>query len=136
MRRLGLARVVLGSIIVGCFQYPAYAHHSYAMFDRDKSVTYDAVISVWQDTNPHAVLWVYISDSLGKPKLWGLQGPGPAILLQHGMDKYAVRPGDKVSVTINPLKDGSDGGNLEKLVLANGKVIDIGKLPSTSVVKQ
>lgn len=112
------------------------AHHSYAMFDRSKSVTYQGVVSVWENINPHALIWVYINDAQGKPQLWGIEGPGPQVLLRHGMDKNAVKPGDKVTVTINPLKDGRNGGNLEKLVLANGKIIDIGKLPSEEVLKK
>lgn len=114
----------------------ASAHHSFAMFDRDKSITYQGVVSVWENVNPHAILWIYINDASGKPQLWGLEGPGPQILLRHGMDKNAVQPGDKITVTINPLKDGRKGGNLEKFVLANGKTVDIGKLPSDQVLKQ
>lgn len=114
----------------------AYAHHSYAMFDSRKSVTYSAVVSVWENKNPHALMWVYINDAKGKPQLWGLEGPSPRILLQNGLDKYAVKPGDKITVTINPLKDGRNGGNLEKIVLANGKTIDIGKIPSDEVFKK
>lgn len=123
------------AILLLCGQV-AQAHHSFAMFDRTKSLTYPAVISKWENTNPHALIWVYINDANGKPLLWGLEGPGPKVLLRNGMDKNAAKPGDKITVTINPLKDGRNGGSIEKLVLANGKTINFGPLPSEDVFKQ
>jgi hypothetical protein len=104
----------------------ATAHHSYAMFDRSKSLESDAVVRIWQFSNPHATLWVYINDAQGAPILWALEAPGPQQLLRGGWDKNTVKPGDKVKVVVNPLRDGSNGGSLAKLTLADGRVLAMG----------
>jgi hypothetical protein len=104
----------------------ATAHHSYAMFDRAKSLETDAVVRIWQFTNPHATLWVYINDAQGTPVLWALEAPGPQQLLHGGWDKNTVKPGDKVTVVLNPLRDGTHGGSLAKLTLADGRVLAMG----------
>lgn len=104
----------------------ASAHHSYAMFDRDKEISSAATVRIWQFTNPHATLWVYVNDAQGKPQLWGLEAPGPQQLLRNGWDKDTVKPGDKVTVVINPLRDGRNGGSLVKLTLADGRTLGTG----------
>ena len=105
---------------------PAVAHHSYAMFDKSKEIKSDAVVRTWEFTSPHATLWVYINDTEGKPRLWGLEAPGPGALVRNGWDKATVKPGDKVTVFLNPLRDGQNGGSLVKLVLADGRAMAVG----------
>lgn len=102
------------------------AHHSYAMFDRDKEISTEAVVRTWEFTSPHATLWIYINDASGAAKLWGIEAPGPAQLVRSGWDKDTVKAGDKIKVTINPLRDGRNGGSLIKLVLADGRSMNAG----------
>lgn len=115
---------VLSALLYG-FGGAASAHHSYSMFDRQTAQTYQGVVRTWEFTNPHAYLWVYIDDAKGAPHLWGLEAPGPATLLRAGWNKNTVKPGDKVTVEINPLADGRTGGNLIKLVAADGRALDV-----------
>lgn len=116
---------------------PATAHHSYAMFDKDKEDSSSALVRTWEFTSPHATLWVYINDAEGKPRLWALEAPGPSALVRSGWDKNTVKPGDKVTVVINPLRDGRNGGSLVKLVLADGRTMNVGAptAPGTAVEK-
>lgn len=108
------------------------AHHSYAMFDRETTRTYQGVVRTWEFTNPHATLWVYIDDAKGTPQLWGFEAPGPTALIRNGWNKNTVKPGDKVSVEINPLRDGRNGGNLLKLTASDGRTLDVGPLPGAA----
>lgn len=105
---------------------PALAHHSSAMFDHDKQITATGVVRTWQFSNPHATLWIYINDAQGKPALWGIEAPGPNQLLRSGWDKDTVKPGDKVTVVLNPLRDGRDGGSLVKVTLTDGRTLGSG----------
>jgi hypothetical protein len=105
------------------------AHHSYAMFDRQTTKTLKATVRTWEFVSPHAYLWVYVDDADGKPQLWGLEGPGPQGLLRAGWNKNTVKPGDKVTVDINPLRDGRNGGNLVRMTLGDGRVMEVGALP-------
>lgn len=108
---------------------PASAHHSYVMFNRAVTTVKPAVVSVWQMTNPHGKLWVYIYNDAGKPELWAFEAPGPAQLLSRGWDKYTVKPGDKVTVSFNPLRSGEHGGSLVNIQLADGKQLNTGGAP-------
>jgi hypothetical protein len=108
------------------------AHHSYSMFDRQVIRSYAAVVSKWEFVSPHAYLWVYINDDKGTPQLWGLEGPGPQALLRAGWDKNTVKPGEKVTVEINPLRDGRNGGNLISMTLNDGRKMQAGALPGAA----
>jgi hypothetical protein len=119
-------RALLAAVALSAPLSIATAHHSYAMFDRSRSLESDAVVRIWQFSNPHATLWVYINDAQGTPILWALEAPGPQQLLRGGWDKNTVRPGDKVKVVLNPLRDGSHGGSLAKLTLADGRMLGMG----------
>ncbi len=53
---------------------PAAAHHSFAMFDRDKTVEMQGTVKAFQWTNPHSFLDVYVEDLKGgAPVLWTLE---------------------------------------------------------------
>ena len=101
---------------------PAMAHHSFAMFDfqSDKSVSGTVVQFDW--TNPHTFIFLEASTGPnGASERWGLEGMSPNYLGRRGWTKNSLSPGDKVTVTFHPLKDGSKGGTYLKVQLANGK---------------
>jgi len=99
----------------------ALAHHSFAMFDYSKTVTSDATVMGVQWSNPH--VWIdFVGPDAGKK--FGIEGPSPNILIRHGWKRSDVKPGDKIAVTYNPLKDGSPGGVMKSLKLADGRVLD------------
>ncbi|HTP38786.1 MAG TPA: DUF6152 family protein [Steroidobacteraceae bacterium] len=102
----------------------AQAHHSYAPFDRERVLTVTGTVRTWELGNPHAYLWIDAVRKNGKQEIWGMEAPSPSALLRNGWDKYTVKAGDKVTVTLNPLKDGRTGGNLLSLTLADGRTLD------------
>jgi hypothetical protein len=110
----------------------AVAHHSFAMYDQTKVVTLTGAVKSFQWTNPHAVLWVLVAPKDGGPaELWPAEFPtSPGNLTRMGWSKSSVNPGDKVTIEINPLRDGRHGGSLKKVTLLDsGKVLTIGPIP-------
>jgi hypothetical protein len=102
---------------------PASAHHSYAMFDANKLVTLDATVKEFQWTNPHSWLQVMIADDKGVAEEWSLE-LGPLVVLHRwGWKPHSLNPGDKVKVSLNPLRDGSHGGRLMSIVLPGGETL-------------
>lgn len=90
---------------------PALAHHSFAMFDFQKTLTIEGTIREFQWTNPHVVIWVDVpSEDGGEPELWGVEITSPGNLLRAGWTKRSLNPGDRVSVTMGPLRNGDNGG--------------------------
>lgn len=119
----------LGLLALLMLTEQAVAHHSPSAFDLKTTRTFEAVVRTWEFSNPHAFLWVYINDASGTPELWGLEGGGAAALIRAGWNKNTVKPGDKVTVDINPLRDGRNGGSLVNLTLADGRKLQSGPLP-------
>lgn len=102
----------------------ASAHHSFAMFDSTKEVTIDGTLKELQWTNPHIWIQVIAKDpSTGKDVEWSVEGSSPNGLMTRGWTRKSMSPGDKVQVTIHPLKDGTNGGSLAKIVV-NGKPLN------------
>jgi hypothetical protein len=106
------------------FNSPALAHHSYAMFDANKLVTFDATVKEFQWTNPHSWLQVMVADDKGAAEEWSLE-LGPLVVLHRwGWKPHSLNPGDKVKVSLNPLRDGTHGGRLMTIVLPDGQTLN------------
>jgi Family of unknown function (DUF6152) len=97
---------------------PAAAHHSFAMFDQQHRIQVQGVVKSWQFTNPHSWLEL-ITLKNGQYILYSVECGPPVTLIRKGWSKDSFHPGDKVTVTVAPLKDGGDGGSMVKAT-ANG----------------
>ncbi len=97
----------------------ALAHHSFAMFDQTKQVSVTGTVKSFQWTNPHA--WIEIEDSSGK--VWGIELNSPNNLIRQGWKRTALKPGDKATVVLNPLRDGRPGGLFNAVTLPNGTML-------------
>ena len=109
-------------IVLAMTLYVATAHHSAAMFDHAKTVTLHGTVKNFQFTNPHSWLMVIITGADGKPVEWGFEAEGPSTLLHAGIQPKSFRPGDKVTITANPMRDGRPAGALISVVMADGSV--------------
>lgn len=114
----------LAIIAAAAFSVQADAHHSFAMFDATKNVTLSGTVKEFEWTNPHSWLRVNVVDEkTGKPVLWALELSSPARLTTMGMHADSVKPGDKVSVTFHPMRDGTRGGQFIQAELPGGKQV-------------
>ena len=102
---------------------PALAHHSFAMFDFQASKTVTGTVEQFDWTNPHTFIWLQVpsADGKGATERYGFEGMSPNFLGRRGWSKNTLKPGDKVTVTYHPLKDGSKGGTYQKVMLSDGK---------------
>lgn len=105
---IGLAAAVLTGIAA-----PAVAHHSFAMFDQDKTVTLKGVVRELEWTNPHVWIRVMVADqTTGKSLQYAFEMGSVSRSTYDGWKKDSVKPGDPITLTIHPLKDGSRGGDV------------------------
>ena len=102
---------------------PAIAHHSYSAFDASRTVTLEGSVVSFQWSNPHSWLQVLAPGPTHAPVTWDLETMGPAVLAQRGILPKTLKPGDKVQVIMNPRRDGSNGGGLVRVTLADGRVL-------------
>lgn len=108
----------------------AGAHHSTAMFDRDAKVTLNGVIKDFQWTNPHAWIQVVAPGPDGRPAEWSIECNSPNTLSRQGWKASTFKPGDKVAIVANPMKDGTHAGLLITVTLADGRVLGPGAEPA------
>ena len=101
----------------------AFAHHSYAMFDRDKKLALVGTVKEFRWSNPHAWMEIYAPNDAGGTDLWGVEMNSPNNLARQGWKSSIVKPGDKVTVVIHPLRSGEKGGSFMSLTLPNGQTL-------------
>jgi hypothetical protein len=104
----------------------ASAHHSFAMFDLGKDVTVDAMVKEVQFTNPHVWLQIMVADGKGEQTEYSIESGAPGMMLRNGWKPSTLKPGDKVKLTMHPLKNGSPGGSLVSVVVPDGRVLGPG----------
>ena len=121
---LPLLRSVAAAAVLFSLGAPvaALAHHSFAMFDSSKSVTLVGTVKEFQWTNPHTWIQVNVPTN-GKVVEWSIEGGSPNGLARRGWKSSIMKPGDKITVVISPMKDGSNGGSLKSVTLPDGKVL-------------
>ncbi len=94
------------------------------MFDNAHPQTFSGTIRAFNWTNPHVSVEIVSDTNAPKPSvLWTLEGSSPGVMTRSGWTKRSLNPGDRVTVTVAPLRDGGLGGGLRKVVLADGKVL-------------
>jgi hypothetical protein len=104
----------------------AQAHHSGAMYAADKVINLDGTVRLFQWTNPHSWVQVVTTKDGGGTEEWSVELAGPGVLTHRGWKPTTLKPGDKVVVTIHPLRDGGRAGSFVSATLADGTVINTG----------
>jgi len=104
----------------------ALAHHSRAMFDQTKQVILVGTVKEFQWTNPHCWIQVLVPDPQNpqaEPVEWGVEMGAPVELMRKGWKPGSLNPGDKVTIIVNPLRDGQPGGLVVSVTGPDGKII-------------
>ena len=101
---------------------PAFAHHSFSMFDRTKATNLLGNVKEYEWTNPHVWIHIMAPDAAGQQREWSFEMQAIAQDMAGGWRPDSVKPGDKVSIEFHPLKDGSRGGQFMQALLPNGKL--------------
>jgi hypothetical protein len=104
---------------------PVLAHHSFAMFDSGKDQVLEGTVKEFQWTNPHSWVQVNVMED-GKMVEYSVEGGSPNGLARRGWTRNSLKPGEKVTITIHPLKDGGKGGSFVKAVKEDGSVLGAG----------
>ncbi len=113
--------LILGSVPV-LVAPAAFAHHSFSMYERGRTITLSGTVKEFIWTSPHVTIQV-LTDNRGGPATWAIEGGSPTVLARGGWTSSVLKPGDKISLGIHPRKDGGAGGLLadERQLLVNGQ---------------
>ena len=119
--KANLRKTIVSSALLGLVAaaWPVSAHHSTTMFDREKTIPLSGTVKEVHWTNPHVA--IYIENSVKQPNadtgLWLIELTSPGNLVRSGWSRNTVKPGDKVTAAVHPLRDGSKGAALNKITL-------------------
>lgn len=112
--------ICLGLIAVSV---PVFAHHGTAAYDTAKKVTVKVAVTEWFWANPHCFLKFDVKDDKGNVVHWAAETSNPSDMVNLGWSKDTFKPGDEVTVTFTPVKNGNPIGRIEQVVLANGQTL-------------
>jgi Family of unknown function (DUF6152) len=126
--RPGLVRA-LATGILSIVSASASAHHSFAMFDPQHPVQLEGTVKSWEFTNPHSWLILVVMKS-DTPVEYNIEGASVNTLIRQGFGPHTFAPGEKLTVTISPLKSGENGGAFVKAVKADGTVLTESPTPN------
>ena len=101
---------------------PLLAHHSFAMFEMTKDVTYEGTVVEYRWENPHTHIIVKV-ESGSNAGTWDVEGGSTAIMGRQGWNRALYKAGDQIKVVGHPMRDGSKGGSFMRAVKANGVVL-------------
>lgn len=105
---------------------PAWVHHSGAMFDPTRTATITGTVTEFNWTNPHSSFKVDVTGADGAVTTWAIEMNSPGNLVRTGWKRTTLKTGDKVTVTVRPLRDGKPGGSYMSITLADGTVLNAG----------
>lgn len=100
--------VAVGVSLAGA---PALAHHSRAMFDMGKNVTYRGVVEEYRWQNPHSHIVITIRAGATDPSTvgtWTVEASAITVMTSSGWTPKTYKPGDPITVVAYPNKDGSN----------------------------
>jgi hypothetical protein len=107
---------------------PVAAHHSFALFDHVNRVTISGTVTKFDWTNPHVFIELDVPDGNGT-KHYSVECASPNVLTRVGWKYTDIKKGDKVTLLVNPLRNGQPGGMLEQATLADGRTLSDGNPP-------
>jgi len=118
--------VWLGVVLAGAgLIVPAsvVAHHGAATFDTGKEITLKGVVTEWIWANPHCFLKFDAKDDTGTIRNWAVETQNPVTMLSRGFARRAFKPGDAVTVTLEPVKNGAPVGRMLTVLLPNSQTL-------------
>lgn len=124
MREQGRVRTLPLLLAAALFAATAspVAHHSGAGVDRTRTITVSGIVKEFRWTNPHSWIDLEVTDAKGTA-VWSVEMNPPPFLIRAGWRSTTLKPGDKVSVTLNPIRTGEPGGIFVSVTLPDGKVL-------------
>ena len=117
-------RTLITLTLICAFAATAAAHHSHSMFDMTKEISVTGTVTSFSYRNPHVFLHVDVKNEKGEVVSWAIEMSNITNMQSRGIYLSTFKPGDTVTVKVNPLKDGRLGGNYTSVTAADGKTYE------------
>ena len=114
---------LLAALALAAAALPAAAHHSYSMFDMQKTVVLEAEVVRFKWQNPHAFIEADVAAPGGATERWAIEMTSPNNLAQEGWRRTSLKPGDRVRIWVHPLRSGARGASYAGIRLPDGSTL-------------
>ena len=122
-----IKRVVFAGLILVAAGTPGgsslLGHHAATMFDTTKVIEITATVKELQWTNPHIWIQIEVQNAAGVRQEWSIEGGGPNSLSRQGWRPTTFKPGETVTLRINPMRDGTNAGLFVGVKFSDGKTL-------------
>jgi hypothetical protein len=106
---------------------PASAHHGNSAYDESHWITISGTVTEFVWSNPHCQIFMDVKDDKGKVVNWAIESQSPGIMRRNSWTRTSLQPGDQITVTLAPAKNGAPvgfSGNTDgKVVFSDGRVL-------------
>ena len=126
MKNRTISAALRGLVIVGLIAGGtslAVAHHSAAAFDQTTEKVITGTVKKFDYSNPHTWVWLDVPNDQGGVETWGVEGMSPNYLNRRGWTRTTLKPGDKLTITVRPMKNGEKGGMWVSAKRPDGEVL-------------
>jgi hypothetical protein len=110
---------------------PTLAHHANSAYDRERTISVTGVVTRWQFINPHAGIFLNVTDEQGNVAEWAGEFQSIQDLYRsYGWNKDTFKPGDKITIYGNPdRREGHTSMWTSLVVMPDGTEVDVRNAP-------
>lgn len=117
------SRAILALVVAAMMAGPALAHHAFNMYDNAKYLPLTGTVKTWTWKNPHAMIDFVVEKPGGTAELWSVECSSPNIIGRKGWSMDSIKVGDKMPITVHPMKDGSLYALMVKATTPRGETL-------------
>jgi len=99
------------------------AHHGASSIYSTQTITLKGTVKAWLWSNPHCLLTFDVKGEDGKVVEWVVETQAPSTVYPMGFRKDSFKPGDQVTVNVQPAKNDRPNGRLLSAITADGTKI-------------
>ena len=110
---------------------PVSAHHANSAYDRTQTISVTGIVKRWQFINPHAGLWLDVTDQDGNVTEWSGEFQSIQDLYRfYSWNKDTFKPGEEVTIFGNPdRREGHPAMWVSLVVMPDGTKVDVRNTP-------
>ena len=112
------------ALVLLVFSLPLCAHHSTTAYDHTRTIELKGTVKDFQWTNPHSWIQLLVTDGNGNTTEWAIETGAPNLNVRHGWKRDDLKPGDRVTLTAFPNRDGTPNASLTRVTLPDGRVLE------------
>ena len=110
------------------------AHHSGLTLFSETTAVLKGAVKSWVWSNPHCLLTLDVTSADGQAAQWVIELQAPNSIYPGGYRRTTFKPGDAVTLTVHPVRNGRPYGRIVSSVLADGRELGDGmlRMPGTA----